>query len=149
MQDFEICFAKQSQLKEIVKLNHFFVKENCCNGVVADDLEYFSTKQIVIAILNGKIVGYAYGCFEIETKNRAYASVGDKIFYLDEMYVLPKFRKLKLGKKLFNFLQEYARQNGCQLITLNAVSKNYKSLLKFYIENLNMEFWSAFLIKKL
>ncbi len=65
------------------------------------------------------------------------------------MYVLPKFRNLGVGQKLFKQIEKYAQLNGAKTLRLNAVSKNYKSLLNFYIDILGMEFISAYLIKKL
>lgn len=38
---------------------------------------------------------------------------------------------------------------GAKTLRLNAVSKNYKSLLNFYIDISGMDFISAYLIKKL
>ena len=145
----KVRFAKKTELKDISNLNSIFVKENCCNNIVADSEEYYANKKILVADLNGKIVGYAYGDFSKETSTRSYAKANDKLFELEEMYVLPEFRNLGVGQKLFKHIEMYAKHNGAKTLRLNAVSKNYKSLLNFYIDILGMEFISAYLIKKL
>ena len=145
----EIRIAKSDELKEICNLNLIFVKENCCNNIMADSEEYYANKKIFVAIEKGRIIGYAYGDFLKETNLRSYAAPNEQYFELEEMYVLPEFRNKKIGQKLFKELERYARKNGAKTLRLNAVSKNYKSLLNFYIDVLGMEFISAFLIKKL
>ena len=86
---------------------------------------------------------------ELEEKNRSYSSKGDKVFYLDEIYVLMEYRNYGVGQKLYEFMESFAKHNECQTITVNAVSKDYKKLLSFYIDRLNMNFHSAFLVKKI
>ncbi len=145
----KIRFAKKFELKDIVNLNSIFVKENCCNNILADGEEYYANKKIFVAVEDNKIVGYGYGDFAKETNTRSFAKANDKFFELEEMYVLPEFRNLGVGQKLFKKIEMYAKQNGAKTLRLNAVSKNYKSLLNFYIEILGMEFISAYLIKNL
>ena len=145
----KIKFAKNNELKEICKLNSIFVKENCCNNILEDSEGFYSSKKIFIAVENNKIVGYAYGDFAKETNTRSYAKANDKFFELEEMYVLPEYRNLGVGQKLFIKIEKHAKQNGAKTLRLNAVSKNYKSLLNFYIDILGMESISAYLIKKL
>ena len=84
-----------------------------------------------------------------EEKKKPYAEIGEKYFYLEEIFVLKDFRNMKIGENLFKFAEDYAKREGCKTMRLSAVSKNYNKLLKFYIEHLNMEFLSAYLIKKI
>ena len=145
----EIRIAKNIEFKEISNLNSIFVKENCCNNIMADDEEYYFNKKIFVAVENNMIVGYVYGDFYQETKARSYAKINDKYLELEELYVLPEYRNLGVGQKLFKKIEKYAKQNGAKTLRLNAVSKNYKSLLNFYIDILGMEYISAYLIKKI
>lgn len=149
LQKCEIRFALKSESVQLEKLSKQFANENCCNGIIADNQDYFSDKNVAVCVVNNQIVAYAYGELETEIKPKSYASVGDKYFYLDEIFVDPKFRSLGYGKKLYAFLEDYAKQNGAKTIRTNAVSKNYVKLLNFYINELGMDFWSAFLVKKI
>ena len=144
-----IRFATADECKQISVLSHQFAEENCCNGVIADSEEYFLDKKVAVCVLKNQILGYAYGELDVEEKKKSYASVGDKYFYLDEMYVIPQARSYGIGKQLFKFLEDYAISNNAKTIRLNAVSKNFEKLLNFYINEMGMDFWSAYLIKKI
>lgn len=104
---------------------------------------------MAIALDKDIVIGYAYGEIEAAKKNKSYVKKGDKVFYLEEMYVVLSKRNKNVGEKLFKFLEKEARQKGAQVLELNAVSKDYKKLLKFYIEQMNMKFFSAYLYKEL
>ena len=144
-----IRFSENNELTEIEKLSNAFANENCCNGLVADNVDYFKDKKVAVVIDNGEIIGYGYGTFELSTKNKSYIRKNEKLFYIEEMYVVPTKRNLHLGEKLFNFLESYAKEQGAVVMELNAVSKNYLKLLNFYINKLNMSFLSAYLYKKI
>lgn len=144
-----IRLAKKQDLKSVADLSESFAKEGCCNGIIADDEKYFEDKEVAIAVDGETIVGYAYGDIETIKKDKSYIKKGDKVFYLEEMYVVPSKRNMNIGKKLFEFLEKEAMQKGAAVIELNAVSKDYKKLLKFYLDDLNMQFLSAYLYKKL
>lgn len=144
-----IQFNDKKYLNEIVMLSKAFEDEGCCNGVVRDNLEFLSTKNIAVAIYREKVIGYGYGIIEIKDKSTSYYNKNDKIFYLEEIYISKEYRNKKVGSKLINFLVEYAKSNGCKYFETCAVSKKYKKLLKFYIKKVDMQLYSARLIKKL
>lgn len=145
----KIKFAKKEDLKQIAVLSKMFEDEKCCNGIVADDEEYFKDKKVAIVKENNIVVAYAYGFFEEAQNTKSFIKKGEKLFYLEEMYILPEYRQNGLGGKLFEFLEDFAKKNKCNVIECNAVSKDYASLLNFYIQKHNMEFFSAYLYKKL
>ena len=145
----QIRFAKKEDLKNVANLSESFAKEGCCNGIVADDEKYFEDRQIAIAVDKDVIIGYAYGEIETAEKDKSYIKKGDKVFCLEEMYVVQSKRNMNVGKKLYEFLENEAKKKGVSVIELNAVSKNYKRLLKFYLDDLDMKFLSAYLYKKL
>lgn len=145
----EIKFATKESLKEIEMLSKQFSEEGCCNCIKADNEKFLAKKEIAIYKTENKIVAYTYGTINKENKNRDYAKIGEKYFSLDEMYVIPSYRNLGIGKKLYKFLEEYAKLKNCKTLRLDAVSKDYEKLLSFYIKDLKMDFLSAYLIKKL
>lgn len=146
----EIKFANSNDEREqVAKLSKAFAEEGICNGVVADDYEFFKSCDVVVAKENNTVVGYAYGDIIKEKKGHSYAKKGARVFSLEEMYIFPEFRSKGIGKKLFKFLENYAHENKCDIIELCAVSKNYERLLRFYIQELDMTFWNAFLYKRL
>lgn len=144
-----IEFAKKEDLSVIASLSKAFEEEQCCNGIIADNENFFATKKVVIAKVNEKLIGYCYGEEEIKQRNTTFFKKGQKSFYLEEIYIDKKYRNKKIGTKLFNFIENYAQKIGCEIIETTAVSKDYRKLLSFYIDKLNFNFWSASLIKKL
>lgn len=149
MDNLIIEFAESGELNDIAELSKKFESEKCCNGIVADNKEFFSDKKVAVAKIDGSIVGYCYGTFEIKEKDSSKFKKGQKSFYIEELFVDKQFRNNEIGRTLFRFMENYAKENCCDLIETTAVSKNYKSILSFYIDKLDMEFWSAEIIKKL
>lgn len=149
MKNLKIEFAQSGEIFDVAKLSAKFEREECCNGIVADNQDYFSDKKVAVAKIDNTIVGYCYGKFELKEKDTSKFRKGQKSFYLEELYIDKSFRNQEIGRMLYRFIESYAIENGCDWIETTAVSKNYKSLLSFYIDILGMEFWSAEMIKTL
>ena len=104
-------------------------------------------EQVLVALDQDVNVGYVFGHYCEQKYDTTYANKNDKSFCLDELYVLPSYRGKGIGKNLFKLMEDNVKSN-CKCITLTTSSKNYKSILKLYIEELGMEFRNAFLVKK-
>lgn len=65
----------------------------------------------------------------------------------DHIFISPEFRKMGIGKKLFNFIYKYAEEKGCEGSELNSYVSNYASH-KFYL-NESYEIRGYHFIKKL
>ena len=144
-----IDFAQIEELPKVVELSKKFELENCCNGIIADDLEFFKSQRVAVAKADNDIVGYCYGNISTKAKTTSFCKQGEKSFYIEEIYIEKKYRNKKIGLALFKFMENYAISNGCSLIETTAVSKDYLKLLSFYINKLDMKFLSASLFKKL
>lgn len=84
--------------------------------------------QIFTEELDGVLVSYAaVNIFERERAERTYA----KILYIEHFAVAENARRQGCGKRLFEFLKDYANENGCDLIQLGAAAKNAEAL-SFY-----------------
>ena len=105
-------------------------------------------EPLVVAYNGDKIVGYIFGHYYTQENKTSYIEIGKKCFSVDELYVLPAYRGKSIGKTLFKMLEESVK-NECSYITLSTSTKKYKGILKLYIEELGMNFHSAFLIKEL
>ena len=66
----------------------------------------------------------------------------------EELYVIPEMRSQGLGKKLFSFAEDAVSEEA-EYVMLSMAAKNWKPLLRFYTEELGMEFWSARLFRRL
>ena len=132
-------------IEELIKLSQNWQDEKCTWGIIAntkDDLK----EPLFVAIDNDAIVGYIFGHFYVEENKTSYIKTGSKCFMIDEIYVLPAYRNKGVGKELFKLIESHV-QNLCEHITLSTSTKNYKSILRFYIDELEMNFHHAFLIK--
>ncbi len=86
------------------------------------------TKPIFVAENNNIILGYV---FLILQNNSSGQFNNFKTLYIDDLCVAENSRGQKIGKKLFNFAFDYAKQNNCYNLTLNVWALN-KSAIKFY-----------------
>ena len=50
----------------------------------------------------------------------------------DHIYINPEYQRQGLGKKLFGFIEQYAKGKGCDMIELNSYVENFESH-KFYM----------------
>ena len=145
----EIRLCTAEELPLVLEMSDAFVAENCCNGMVRDDLEYLKKYEIFIAWEGETPIGYAYGAADTAEKKAGQTQRGERYFDIEEIYVRPAYRSTGCGKALFAALEAQAREKGCLSIQLVAVAKEYTRLLHFYIDLLGMEFWNAILTKRL
>lgn len=133
-------------IKELIELSRKWKEEDCSYGMVIntkDDIH----QPIYIAIEENKIIGYIFGHYYIQEKHMSAIDIGTKCFMVDELYVLPEYRNQGIGHILFHTLETEAKEL-VQYLTLNTSTKDYHKILYFYVEELDMNFHSAFLFKK-
>lgn len=46
------------------------------------------------------------------------------VMYVENLIVLPSWRAHQLGKRLMHWIEQYARESGCQKVTLDAYLSN-------------------------
>ena len=148
MEGLIVEFKNEEDIPVLVKLSKTFEEENICNGIVADDYDYFKKVDVAVARYNNEIVGYIHGRFEHKTENNRLFYVGQKTYYIEEIYVKKEYRSIGIGRELFKFIESYAKMEDCEYVEVTAVSRDYKRLLDFYCE-LGMEYWYSELHKKL
>ena len=133
-------------LDRLIKLSSMWKDEDICYGINVNCEDDFC-EPLYVAVDNDEIVGYIFGHYYDQKVDSSYANTGDKCFCLDELYVLPSYRGNGVGSELFRLIEDEVKDK-CMCITLNTSTKDYKSILRLYIEELGMEFRSAFLVKK-
>jgi len=65
----------------------------------------------------------------------------------DHVYIDDGYRGKGIGKKIFEWIYEYAKTKGCEMTELNSYVSNYPSH-KFYL-NQGYEIWAHHFVKKL
>jgi GNAT superfamily N-acetyltransferase len=89
--------------------------------------EYLSNLNVVIAKDNNKTVGYAFYMF---FKSPYYA---EQCCLIDMFFLKMKYRKQGLGAKMFNLVEQIAKNNDCKSLIS---SYNLKEPLEMFYEKL-------------
>lgn len=144
---YEFRKLDEATINELIILSQKWVDEDCSYGMVVNTTEDIE-EPLCVALENDKIVGYIFGHYYTTEKKTSYIDVGCKCFTVDELYVIPEYRSQGIGKELFKRLEEKVK-DSCAYITLSTSTKNYRKILHFYVEELDMNFHSAFLIKSM
>ena len=134
-------------VKQLIELSGLWVEENCSYGMVVNE-ECDLQDNLAVALDGNRIVGYIFGHYYQQERKTSYIEVGKTCFEVDELYVLPQYRSRGIGKTLFTMMEKQV-VNKCAYMTLATSTKNYKAILKLYVEELGMNFHSAFLIKSM
>ena len=134
-------------VKSLIELSKQWQEEDCSYGMIVNTKDNLR-KPLYVAVENDKIIGYIFGhYYKLENKT-SYIEVGSNCFMIDEIYVIPSYRSKGVGKKLFKLMENEIKES-CDYITLSTSTKDYKKILHFYVDELDMNFHSAFLIKDL
>ena len=132
--------------EQLIELSKIWMEEDITNGLVPNELSDLK-EPCYVAFDGDKIVGYTFGHFYNADKKINTIKEGDKCFEIDEIYVLKEYRSQGIGRKLFQAIEEEVHK-GVEFITLPTSTKDYKKILSFYVEMMDMTFHSAFLYKK-
>lgn len=94
-----------------------------------------NTKPIFVYEFEGKVLGYAFCVITDHSKDESL--VDYKNLYIDDLCVDQNARGKGIGKKLYEFVLEFAKSINCYNVTLNVWAKN-ESAMKFY-QSIGME----------
>ncbi len=133
----------------LIALSADWEDENSTYGYRKNDRDDIEGNRIFLAEQDNKLVGYLFGKEEKSERAGSIMADGTPYFEIEELYVLPEYRSRGIGKALFKFVEQELKKQGIEFIMLSTATKNYKSILHFYIDELGMDFWSARLFKKI
>ena len=88
-----------------------------------------ATRPIFVAESDGEVLGYAFCIFIQHKDNNILTNV--KTLYIDDLCVDENIRGKGIGRSLYNYVVEYAKECGCYNVTLNVWADN-KPALAFY-----------------
>ena len=129
-------------LESLLQMSADWAREDSCRGYYPNEPSDIQGNRIFLALDEGAPVGYLLGKVCTAEKDSTVMKKGTPFFEVEELYVIPTRRSQGLGGALFRFVQEQARKEA-QYILLSTATKNWRAILRFYIEELDMEFWSA------
>ena len=134
-------------IETLIKLSVDWANENNTEGYVSNTRDTFKNMQIYVALINNEVIGYLYGYFSKTSKNNSVQKINDRIFEIEELYIIPKYRNMGYGKQLYSYVEKDIKDN-IDYILLSTATKDYKRILHFYIDELDMTFWNARLYKR-
>ena len=135
-------------LAELIRLSEDWEAENSTYGYRANEKADIEGNRIFLAREDGKTVGYLFGhCFDSENM-KSIMPEHSRCFEVEEIYVVPEKRSRGIGKALFDFAADVMKTEA-DYVTLSTATKNWKAIFHFYLDELDMTFWSARLFRKL
>lgn len=135
-------------LNDLICLSAGWEAENSCYGYRKNEKADFEGNRIFVAEDGGRIIGYLIGHLEEAERSSSIMPDGTPFFEAEELYVLPGYRSKGIGRMLFSRM-ERAIRGEAEYIMLSTATKNWKAVFHFYLDELEMEFWSARLFKKI
>lgn len=134
-------------LAQLIALSEEWEKENSCHGYRANTKDDIDGNRIFLSEIDGEIIAYLFGKV-YSSKKSSVMPEGTLYFEVEELYVRPAFRSMGIGSTLFDFMQKQVKDDA-EYVLLSTATKNWKAILHFYIDELNMSFWNARLYKKI
>ena len=131
----------------LIRLSADWEAENSCYGYRKNEKADIEGKRIFIAKDGEDVMGYLFGSLEKSERATSIMADGTPVFEVEELYVKPEYRSKGIGKLLFSHA-EAAVRNDADYIMLSTATKNWRAIFHFYLDELEMEFWSARLFKK-
>ena len=123
-------------------------QENSCYGYRKNERSDMEGNHVFLAYDGEKAVGYLFGHFCTAEKTTSVMPENTTYFEVEELYVMPTYRRMGIGQQLYRFSADAVRGDA-EYILLSTATKNWRAILHFYIEELGMEFWNARLFQKL
>ena len=132
----------------LIAFSEDWAAENSCFGYRPNERSDILGNRIFLAEEDGKAVGYLFGKVYQSEKMKSIMPEGTPYFEVEELYVTPQRRCRGIGEKLFK-TAERAVKAEAEYIVLSTATKNWKAIFHFYLDELDMTFWSARLFKKI
>ena len=135
-------------LAALLALSADWEAEQSCHGYRKNTAADIEGNRIFLLEGEGGTLGYLFGHVEQAKKDSSVMKAGTACFEVEELYVRPEVRSRGCGAALFRFAEEAVRGEADYMMVSTA-TKNWRAILHFYLEELDMDFWSARLFKKL
>ena len=135
-------------LDRLIRFSEDWAAENSCYGYRANEKSDIEGNRIFFAEDEGTVTGYLFGKVCRSEQMTSIMPVGTPYFEVEEIYVVPERRSQGIGAKLFRYTEE-AVKTEAEYMVLSTATKNWKAIFHFYLDELDMTFWSARLFRKI
>lgn len=138
----------ETVLAKLIRFSEDWAAENSCYGYRPNEKSDIEGSRIFFAEESGNVVGYLFGRVHKSEQMTSIMPEGTPFFEVEELYVVPERRSQGIGEKLFRYAEEAVKTEAGYMV-LSTATKNWKAIFHFYLDELNMKFWSARLFKKI
>lgn len=135
-------------LNELIRMSEDWEKENSCHGYRKNDKSDIDGNRIFLAYDGDTVIGYLFGYAEKSKESSSIMPDGTPCFEIEELYIRPEYRNQGIGRKLFDYVENTVR-GEVDYLMLSTATKNWKAILHFYLDELDMNFWNARLFKRI
>ena len=121
----QVCLVHHNGRPDLFKYGAKKYTDEELRAIIRDD-----KRPIFTAVgEDGTILGYAFCIFQQQIGNNILTDI--KSLYIDDLCVDEAIRGRHIGRKLYDHVLAYARENACYNVTLNVWSCN-EAAMKFY-----------------
>ena len=138
----------ETVLEQLILFSKDWEAENSCYGYRANERADIEGNRIFLAEEDGEVIGYLFGHGFKSENMRSIMPEGTSCFEVEELYVIPSRRSQGVGAELFRFVSETVKEEAEYMI-LSTATKNWRAIFHFYLDELDMQFWSARLFKQI
>ena len=135
-------------LEQLVRFSEDWAAEGSCYGYRPNDKTDIEGNRIFFAEDGSTVTGYLFGRICRSEQMKSIMPEGTPYFEVEELYVVPEMRSRGIGARLFGFAEETVKSEA-EYMVLSTATKNWKAIFHFYLDELDMKFWSARLFKKI
>ena len=132
----------------LIRFSEDWAAENSCYGYRPNDRTDIEGRRIFFAEDGGIVAGYLFGRVYPSEQMKSIMPEGTPCFEVEELYIVPGRRSQGVGAKLFRYTEEAVKPEA-EYMVLSTATKNWKAIFHFYLDELDMTFWSARLFKRI
>ncbi len=122
---FQVLMVHHNGRPDLFKANCKKYTDEELKAIIQDD----STPIFVAVNEENQVAGYAFCIFQQHIGNNILTDI--KTLYIDDLCVDENIRGQHIGKRLYEHVVQFAKEQGCYNVTLNVWSLNERAM-KFY-----------------